>query len=66
MVRFFQFKTKDVGVHFIENMPNLEDVEDGFGIVDALFGFSFKGDIRAPFGDILRRVMEIQEEEKIK
>ena len=57
---------QDVGVEFINEMPNVEEVGDGLGIVDALFGFSFRGEIREPFGEILHRVMDIQEYKKEK
>ena len=55
---------RDVGVEFISEMPNVEEVGDGLGLVDALFGFSFRGEIREPFGEILHRVMDIQENKK--
>lgn len=41
-------------IPFISELPSSENVNNSYGIVvDALFGFSFKGDVRAPFGDVL-------------
>ena len=37
---------------FINNNYNL--------IVDAIFGFSFKGDIRAPFGEVLEKIKNVK------
>ena len=53
---------EDVGVEILEEMPS--DAKEGtYGaIVDAIFGFSFKGEggIREPFGSIIKTMVESQ------
>ncbi|PIK60700.1 putative NAD(P)H-hydrate epimerase-like [Apostichopus japonicus] len=43
-----------MNIPFITELPSPETVSSTYGlVVDALFGFSFKGDVRAPFGEVL-------------
>lgn len=42
----------NLGIEILENLP--DDFEDKYDqIVDAIFGYSFKGDVRSPFDKIL-------------
>ncbi len=50
---------EDVGIDVLDEMPTELDSYDS--IVDAIFGFSFKGEPREPFGTILRQLKEAQE-----
>eukprot|EP00533_Pseudo-nitzschia_delicatissima_P014981 CAMPEP_0197276318 /NCGR_PEP_ID=MMETSP1432-20130617/15166_1 /TAXON_ID=44447 /ORGANISM="Pseudo-nitzschia delicatissima, Strain UNC1205" /LENGTH=329 /DNA_ID=CAMNT_0042742345 /DNA_START=418 /DNA_END=1407 /DNA_ORIENTATION=+ len=50
---------EDVGIDVLDEMPSELDSYDS--IVDAIFGFSFKGEPREPFGTILRQLKEAQE-----
>ena len=50
-------QAKDVGVKFIDTMPK-EDKADI--IVDAIFGFSFKGEPREPFASIIEDMIQMQ------
>jgi len=50
---------EDVGIDFLDEMPS--QLESYDAIVDAIFGFSFKGEPREPFGTILRQLKEAQE-----
>eukprot|EP01120_Amphizonella_sp_Union-15-10_P013681 TRINITY_DN6409_c0_g1_i4.p1 TRINITY_DN6409_c0_g1~~TRINITY_DN6409_c0_g1_i4.p1 ORF type:complete len:258 (+),score=54.81 TRINITY_DN6409_c0_g1_i4:76-774(+) len=40
---------KELEIPVLEKEPNLEDLKKYHVIVDAIFGYSFRGDIRAPF-----------------
>ncbi len=51
---------EDVGIDFLDEMP--PQIESYDAIVDAIFGFSFKGEPREPFGTILRQLQQAQEE----
>lgn len=47
-------------IPFITELPSSETINKMYGlVVDALFGFSFKGDVRAPFGDVLMTLKEV-------
>eukprot|EP00762_Andalucia_godoyi_P002036 ANDGO_02465.mRNA.1 NAD(P)H-hydrate epimerase len=49
------------GIPFIETMPGHEQMNEQYDVVvDAIFGFSFKGDIRPPFADILREMCKLK------
>lgn len=52
---------EDVGIAVWDNMPSDFDSYDS--IVDAIFGFSFKGEPREPFATILQQLKEVQEED---
>jgi len=44
---------ENLNIPFLDGLP--EDIGSRFDIiVDAIFGFSFKGDIRAPFDTIIK------------
>uniref|UniRef100_A0AAY5EPD2 NAD(P)H-hydrate epimerase n=1 Tax=Electrophorus electricus TaxID=8005 RepID=A0AAY5EPD2_ELEEL len=41
-------------IAFLSKMPEAEEIDEVYNlVVDAIFGFSFKGAVREPFGDIL-------------
>ena len=41
-------------VPFLEAMPTSQEIDSSYLVVlDAIFGFSFKGDVRAPFDGVL-------------
>ena len=48
----------DVGVEFIDS---IEQQKSYHAIVDAIFGFSFKGEPREPFASILRTMAKMQQ-----
>ena len=54
----------DVGVQFIDSMPSPDsnDPKDKTydAVVDAIFGFSFRGEPREPFASILQTMIEMQ------
>lgn len=51
---------EDAGVTVSDNMPDSSDFETYDAIVDAIFGFSFKGAPREPFATALDQMMEAQ------
>lgn len=54
---------EDLGIPILDSMP--EDLSSYATFVDAIFGFSFTGTPREPFGTILSQMMEAQSEHKI-
>ena len=50
---------KDVDVSILDEMPS--DLTSYDGIVDAIFGFSFKGKPRDPFATILQQMVDAQQ-----
>ena len=54
---------QDVGVPILDELPT-EFLEEGTGaydvVLDAIFGFSFKGEPREPFASILKAIMAAQ------
>jgi NAD(P)H-hydrate epimerase len=52
---------EDVGISMVEQMPPKDEIDSYDAIVDAIFGFSFKGAPREPFGTILHQLKEAQE-----
>ena len=52
---------EDVSIPVLDEMPPQNEVDAYDAIVDAIFGFSFKGEPREPFGTILRQLKEAQE-----
>lgn len=62
---------EDVGIQVVESIPMQSNdcSDDEVGnfdvIVDAIFGFSFKGEAREPFASIIKNMVEIQKKQKI-
>jgi len=57
---------QDVGIPVLEEMPNdLLASGDYSALVDSIFGFSFHGTLREPFGTIMAQLKEAQETLKI-
>jgi NAD(P)H-hydrate epimerase len=54
---------KDVGIEILDDLP--EDTSSITTVVDAIFGFSFKGEPREPFASMLREMMRLQDEQKV-
>mmetsp|Transcript_16578 Transcript_16578/g.34350 ORF Transcript_16578/g.34350 Transcript_16578/m.34350 type:complete len:427 (-) Transcript_16578:2295-3575(-) len=52
---------EDVGIDILDEMPPGDAIASYDAIVDAIFGFSFKGEPRAPFGAILHQLKAAQE-----
>ena len=52
---------EDVGIAILDEMPPGDAIASYDAIVDAIFGFSFKGEPRAPFGAILHQLKAAQE-----
>ena len=54
-----------------EKLNNEDDGEESSSniqydvIIDAIFGFSFKGEAREPFGTIIQQMIEIQQQQKV-
>ncbi|XP_070535913.1 NAD(P)H-hydrate epimerase-like isoform X1 [Ptychodera flava] len=47
-------------VPFLSYLPNSKLLDESYNfVVDAIFGFSFKGDVRPPFADVLKTLKEI-------
>lgn len=48
-------------IPFIDDIPAAAQIDDEYKLVlDAIFGFSFKGNARPPFGDVLSTLKEIK------
>ncbi len=47
---------------FLESLPSeTKIINYNYNIIiDAIFGFSFKGEIRAPFGDVLDKIKSVK------
>ena len=46
---------------FLSEMPTSSEVNEQYSVVvDAIFGFSFKGNVRAPFDSILQILKDIK------
>ncbi|KAL3893141.1 MAG: hypothetical protein SGARI_008357, partial [Bacillariaceae sp.] len=52
---------EDVDIPFLDEMPSPEKLQEYDAIVDAIFGFSFKGEPREPFATIMKQMIEAQE-----
>ncbi|XP_026087231.1 NAD(P)H-hydrate epimerase-like [Carassius auratus] len=47
-------------ISFLTEMPEVDVIDEEYNlVVDAIFGFSFKGSLREPFGDILSQLKKI-------
>ncbi|ROL45054.1 NAD(P)H-hydrate epimerase [Anabarilius grahami] len=47
-------------ISFLSEMPEADVIDEAYNlVVDAIFGFSFKGAVREPFGDILSQLKKI-------
>ena len=43
-----------MGIPFLNAMPTAQEIDSTYSVImDAIFGFSFKGDVRAPFDGVL-------------
>lgn len=50
-----------MNITFLSALPSPTDINSQYKfIVDAIFGFSFKGDVRAPFDHVLKTLKEVQ------
>ena len=48
-------------VNFLKEMPSSAEIDEHYNfIVDAIFGFSFKGNVRAPFDAILNTLKQVK------
>ena len=48
-------------IPFITELPASSDIDTKYSfIVDAIFGFSFKGNIREPFGTIINTLKDVK------
>ena len=48
-------------ITFLEKLPKSEQIDaDNNFVLDAVFGFSFKGNVRAPFDSVLETMKEIK------
>lgn len=60
---------EDVGVKVLDEIPESKEGESSAMkfdvIVDAIFGFSFKGEAREPFATIIQKMIELQQLEKV-
>lgn len=56
---FHQLKSIDVKI--LDSLPSSADIDANFDVfVDAIFGFSFAGEVRAPFDSILEELRKIK------
>ena len=50
-----------MNIRFLPSLPTATEIDKYYDvIVDAIFGFSFKGDVRPPFDDILSTLVEVK------
>jgi hydroxyethylthiazole kinase-like uncharacterized protein yjeF len=50
-----------IDVKFLDSMPSVEEIDKNYDVfVDSIFGFSFAGEVRAPFDSILEELRKIQ------
>jgi NAD(P)H-hydrate epimerase len=50
-----------MNIPFLSALPSSTDINSEYKfIVDAIFGFSFKGDVRTPFDEVLKTLKEVQ------
>lgn len=50
-----------IDVKILEEMPSVSDIDQSYDVfVDAIFGFSFTGDVRAPFDSIIEELRKIK------
>ena len=50
-----------MGIEFLPQLPLPEEIDKEYHVVmDAIFGFSFKGAVRAPFDDILSSLRRVK------
>ena len=50
-----------MGIAFLPQLPLPEEIDKEYHVVmDAIFGFSFKGAVRAPFDDILSTLRRVK------
>ena len=50
-----------MGIEFLPQLPLPEEIDKEYHVVmDAIFGFSFKGAVRAPFDDILSTLRRVK------
>ena len=48
-------------MNFLSDMPSASEINEQYKvIIDALFGFSFKGNVRAPFDKILETLNAVK------
>jgi len=53
---------EDINIPILDKMP--ADIDSYDGIIDAIFGFSFKGEPRAPFASILFQIIAVQQQQQ--
>jgi len=56
----------DIDVPILSDMPKEEEMKTFDSVIDALFGFSFKGPPREPLASCLHTIMKMQREYSIK
>lgn len=50
-----------IDVKILDQMPTVQEIDEGWDVLgDAIFGFSFAGELRAPFDTILADLRQIQ------
>lgn len=50
-----------LNIPFLDSLPTAAEIDSQYAaVVDAIFGFSFKGDVRVPFDTILKTLREIK------
>lgn len=48
-------------IPFLDSLPTSAQISADYKlIVDAIFGFSFKGDVRAPFDEVLKTFKDVE------
>ncbi|KXJ05268.1 NAD(P)H-hydrate epimerase [Exaiptasia diaphana] len=52
---------QNMDIPFLDTLPSSHDITNNYKlVVDAIFGFSFKGSVRAPFDDVLKTFKDIE------
>ena len=50
-----------MNIEFLPQLPLLEEIDKEYHVImDAIFGFSFKGSVRAPFDDVLSTLRRVK------
>ena len=50
-----------MGIEFLPQLPSPEEIDKEYNVVmDAIFGFSFKGAVRAPFDEVLSALRKVK------
>ena len=56
-----KIQCKKLDMKFLDEMPSPTEIDEQYNfVVDAIFGFSFKGNVRAPYDAILNTLKQVK------